>query len=79
MAPVAIRVRRSVLQGAVLLALLAIVATACSSTAGSGSSAKPGGDAADVLDFSAPRLGGGTIDGASLAGEDVAFWFWAPW
>jgi hypothetical protein len=33
----------------------------------------------EVLDFQAPLLDGGTLDGASLAGRDVAFWFWAPW
>ena len=32
-----------------------------------------------VLRFTAPRLGGGTIDGEDFAGRDVAFWFWAPW
>ncbi|MEX2440418.1 MAG: hypothetical protein WD739_11185 [Actinomycetota bacterium] len=32
-----------------------------------------------VLDFSAPQLGGGTVEGASFAGRDVAIWFWAPW
>ena len=31
-----------------------------------------------VLTFSAPKLGGGTLEGASLAGKPVAFWFWAP-
>ena len=35
--------------------------------------------AAEVLRFTAPRLGGGTIEGADYAGRDVAFWFWAPW
>ena len=35
--------------------------------------------ATGVLAFSAPRLGGGTIEGADFAGRDVAFWFWAPW
>ena len=34
---------------------------------------------AEVLDFEAPLLGGGILDGESLAGRDVAFWFWAPW
>jgi hypothetical protein len=34
---------------------------------------------AEVLMFTAPRLGGGTIEGADFAGRDVAFWFWAPW
>ena len=32
-----------------------------------------------VLEFEAPLLAGGTMQGASLAGRDVAFWFWAPW
>lgn len=34
---------------------------------------------AGVLTFTAPKLGGGTIEGADFAGRDVAFWFWAPW
>ena len=35
--------------------------------------------ASAVLRFTAPRLGGGTIEGEDFAGRDVAFWFWAPW
>jgi len=31
------------------------------------------------LRFSAPALGGGTIDGADYAGSDLVIWFWAPW
>lgn len=31
------------------------------------------------LRFTAPRLGGGQINGAEYAGRDVAIWFWAPW
>jgi hypothetical protein len=53
-----------------------------SPTARAGGSPIPdrGDDAvAEVLRFSAPRLGGGTIEGEDLAGQDVAFWFWAPW
>lgn len=35
---------------------------------------------ADLLDFEAPRLGGGSqVTGAELQGKDVALWFWAPW
>ena len=34
---------------------------------------------ADVLDFAAPKLGGGTIQGSDYAGQDLAIWFWAPW
>jgi len=33
----------------------------------------------DVLRFSGPLLEGGTLDGTTLAGQDVALWFWAPW
>lgn len=32
-----------------------------------------------VLDFTAPQLGGGTVEGADYAGKDTAIWFWAPW
>ena len=32
----------------------------------------------EALRFSAPLIGGGTLDGASLAGRDVVLWFWAP-
>lgn len=39
----------------------------------------PSADVPQVLDFSAPQLGGGTVDGASFAGRDIAIWFWAPW
>jgi hypothetical protein len=44
-----------------------------------------GGDAGadrptpEVLRFSAPELGGGTVDGQDYSGRDVAIWFWAPW
>jgi hypothetical protein len=30
------------------------------------------------LQFTAPLVGGGTFDGASVAGAPVVFWFWAP-
>ena len=73
----------------VLTALLALVAAACGSSGSEGATGvRPdpspltsGSDrpAAEVLRFSAPRLGGGTVDGEDFAGEDVAFWFWAPW
>lgn len=33
----------------------------------------------EELRFSAPALGGGTIEGARYAGEDLVIWFWAPW
>ncbi|MEP7115712.1 MAG: hypothetical protein ABI862_20775 [Ilumatobacteraceae bacterium] len=30
------------------------------------------------LAFSAPRVGGGTLDMAQYAGKPVLLWFWAP-
>lgn len=35
-------------------------------------------EAPDALRFTAPLVGGGTFDGATVAGKPVAFWFWAP-
>ncbi|MGI8427403.1 MAG: hypothetical protein ACR2FO_08690 [Actinomycetota bacterium] len=32
-----------------------------------------------LLDFQAPKLGGGVVNGADFAGQDLALWFWAPW
>ena len=36
-------------------------------------------EAPTALQFSAPLLGGGDIEMASLAGRPVLLWFWAPW
>lgn len=33
----------------------------------------------ELLDFTAPKLGGGQVVGSEFAGKDVAIWFWAPW
>ena len=32
----------------------------------------------DELGFEAVLIGGGTLHGADLSGQDVLFWFWAP-
>ncbi len=32
----------------------------------------------DALRFTSPLVGGGSIDGASLAGRPTVLWFWAP-
>jgi hypothetical protein len=53
-------------------------------TVGDGESGGEGGRSPSqavpqILDFSAPLVGGGTLEGADLAGAPVAFWFWAPW
>jgi hypothetical protein len=73
----------SVRRLAAALAVLALAASACSQggTSGTGgtpaTSASPG--VAELLDFTAPALGGGTLRGADYVGKDVAIWFWAPW
>lgn len=37
-------------------------------------------DNADLFEFAAPRLGGGSqVTGSELQGKDVALWCWAPW
>lgn len=52
---------------------------ASSSAASASSTATSVPPVAELLDFEAPLLDGGTFRGADLAGKDVAFWFWAPW
>ena len=57
-----------------------------SSPAGSTASSTPASDdtttasiaAPAALQFSAPVVGGGTLDLSSYAGTTVLFWFWAP-
>lgn len=46
---------------------------------GGGGDRNGGGQIPEVLRFSAPRLGGGTLEGEDFSGQDVAMWFWAPW
>ncbi len=35
-------------------------------------------EAPEILRFSAPLVGGGTFDAATVAGTPLALWFWAP-
>ena len=41
-------------------------------------SATPSAVVPASLQFSAPLVGGGDIDAATLAGKPTVFWFWAP-
>jgi hypothetical protein len=66
------------------LALLALVVSACSQAGtsasdGTPSASAPSGAVVDLLDFTAPLVGGGTLRGSDYVGKDVAIWFWAPW
>lgn len=49
--------------------------------AAASSTAAPAGDrtGSTVPFATVPAVGGGQIDGADLAGRDLALWFWAPW
>jgi thiol-disulfide isomerase/thioredoxin len=66
----------------VVLAALLVLA----GCGGSGSDA-PAGDGATgqaapaeaLREFTGEKVGGGSFDGASLAGKPTALWFWAPW
>jgi hypothetical protein len=63
-----------------LIVLLVVGASACSQPGSPGTGPAPSSNGGgDVLDFTAPLVGGGTLHGAEYAGEDVAIWFWAPW
>ncbi|HQZ33531.1 MAG TPA: hypothetical protein PK020_03850 [Ilumatobacteraceae bacterium] len=42
-----------------------------------GAPAQPAG-VPELLQFTAPLVGGGEFDGAQRSGQATAFWFWAP-
>jgi peroxiredoxin len=50
-------------------------------TSGAAAGATPSSGAAvpAALQFSAPKVGGGRFDGATLAGKPAVLWFWAAW
>ena len=55
------------------------VDTAAGSAAGAASDTPDGsGTAIELLDFTAPLVGGGTFDGAAYGERPVVLWFWAP-
>jgi predicted small lipoprotein YifL len=71
---------RSVAVASSLLVGLAVASCGSSapSSAPPAATAAPADGTPKVLSFTADRLGGGKVAGASLAGRPVAFWFWAP-
>lgn len=76
-----------------VLAALALVATGCgggsetsavvagdsSSSAAASAASDDSVDAPSGTSLVADTVGGGQIDFASLEGQDVVLWFWAPW
>jgi hypothetical protein len=74
------RIHASV-RGAVLASFAAVGLVAC----GDGNASLPvspststAGAVPEILGFEAPLVGGGTLDGAALAGRSALIWFWAP-
>ncbi|MEZ5225043.1 MAG: hypothetical protein R2743_26370 [Ilumatobacteraceae bacterium] len=73
------------------VAAIAVLASACGDGPMSDAEAAPaaadappptdaGGSGAtiELLDFTAPLVGGGTFDGATYGERPVVLWFWAP-
>ena len=69
--------RRSPLVLAVVVALAACHAGDGGSAVSDSAASQPS-VVAEALRFTAPVVGGGELDAETLAGEPVAFWFWAP-
>lgn len=63
----------------IVIAVLAIFAAACGSGAGPGGSTGSPESAELALVDEFATVDGSTIDLASLQGQDVVLWFWAPW
>ena len=73
--------RRSLLLAVLAGSLLTACGSAGSTPSDAGGSPGESGVVALVpaaLQFSAPKVGGGTIDFAQYAGRPVVLWFWAP-
>ncbi len=64
------------MQKLLTLVVTTLVLSACAQS----DKAKPAArEETEILDFTAPKLGGGQIVGSEFAGKDIAIWFWAPW
>ena len=72
-------IRRTIPAAFLLVALAACAGTATSkgtsvdTAAANGAAAVP-----ELLQFTAPLVGGGEFVGSDYAGRATAFWFWAP-
>lgn len=63
-------------RAAALFLLVALAAAACGAATGTTEAASGG---QPLLSGRFDTIDGDTIDLASLEGQDVVFWFWAPW
>ena len=73
-------IRRTIPAAFLLVALAACAGTAPTSKGTSVDTAAANGAAAvpELLQFTAPLVGGGEFVGSDYAGRATAFWFWAP-
>ncbi len=66
-------------RSALVAAVIAVALTACGGGDDTPSAAEPvPAPASGPLSFTGDLLGGGQLEGSSLAGETVLLWFWAP-
>jgi len=73
--------RATAIRGALVAVAVVVGLAACGSDdtpSVDGSLAGPAGQASGPLSFTGELLGGGQVDGTSLAGQAVMLWFWAP-
>lgn len=64
-----------------LAAVLVLLLSACGGDGGgsTGEAASSADASGGAVEFSAAKLGGGTLESASFEGEPTVLWFWAPW
>lgn len=63
----------------IVVAAVALLASACGSGGSDAGTAAAELRLADRASFTAPQLGGGEFDSASIQGKATVLWFWAPW
>ena len=71
-----LHLRNSGMQKVLTLMLTVLILGGCAQREKPKPAAREGDE---ILDFTAPKLGGGQVVGSEFAGKDVALWFWAPW
>jgi hypothetical protein len=63
----------TVVRGALIAVAIVVGVAACG-----GNDTSPTAHVSGPLSFSGTLLGGGRLEGSSLAGKAVLLWFWAP-
>jgi len=63
----------------IVVTAVALLAAACGDGGSDAGTAADEPLLTDQANFTAPQLGGGEFDAASIQGKDTVLWFWAPW